>query len=194
VPKNSSAKFRFSRAVCSIPFFARPQPCLLASNIYNATVFHFLFMETPILEVVNAMAVLGKVNKLPSLYRIVFTKNHIYLLHKGGTGFMAIVAMQFGLLGWLIDRFVTKRVERKFFAQLSTKSPDDLVQENAKSLKLSYPEIEKFEIKGRLHNYRGMRAINLLFSDKKYALYFPKDIFEQVERLFYEKCQGRAVT
>src|SRR5690242_16385879 len=106
-------------------------------------------MQT-ILEIPDTFVAIKGKAYFPTNYRVVFTKNFIYLINKGGSGMGDFIGMQFGLLGMLISHLVKKGTIRQKESQMQAvgQDLDQLVHQDRLSLRLDYGEIRKHHLKG----------------------------------------------
>ena len=104
-----------------------------------------------------------------------------------------IVLRMFGLIGKIISYFISKkdREEKLDNVNLSAKSPDQLVQEDQKSAKIAYSEIEKYETRNSYRYYQGRRPILLWVKGLNYVIYMLKKKKKKALELFEQKCPGK---
>lgn len=151
------------------------------------------------LESPDSMVSIDQVAKALAPYRVVFTPKALYLLSKGEPSVVGeMIGMQFGLLGMLIS-YIVRRIKlnklkndprRQNMAMLS---PDEIVAQDPKSVKLVYEEILNYKTQNFLMHYRGLRPIIIRTMQRVHRVYLPKVVYDQALTLLGQYCPGKKV-
>jgi hypothetical protein len=150
-------------------------------------------MQT-VLDTEKAFAIIPKVQNFIVGYRVVMTDDSIYLVSKGQSGAANAIGSQFGLLGALFAGLYQRSKEKKTEAARAGKSLEQIISEDAKSVKLSYRSIERWQAKkGFFASGRnGTKPIYMWVAGVKHMVWLPKDAQLQAENVLTAKCPGRA--
>lgn len=154
-------------------------------------------MENALLESNDAMVSIDQVAKALTPYRVLFTPKAFYLLNKGEPSVMGdMIGMQFGLLGMLISHIVRRVKLNKLKndprrQSMSMLSPDEIVAQDPKSVKLVYEEILNYKTQNFLMHYRGLRPIIIKTMQRVHRVYLPKVVYDQALTLLEQYCPGK---
>jgi len=150
-------------------------------------------MEPVLFETDKGYAIIPKIQRLQTPYKLEITDSFLYLLQKGGGAMSQAVGAQFGLIGVLFSSFFNKRAEKKVAAQFEGKTRDQIVDEDEKSIKIPFTDIEQYEAKTGFWSsgQYGTKPITLWIKGAKTIIFLPKDLQQKLVEILQLKCPGK---
>lgn len=150
-------------------------------------------METQQLQFNDIAVFIKKLTYGPVSYKVIFDKNGIFFLNRGGSGLREMLkislAQQLGFLGSWIAHLFTLGYKKTLIAQdqLLQHPPQEIITKDKRSIFLPYAEITGLK-KPYFRTIFNLKRLVVKSTHKTIDFSLTADEFEHIEKIIKEKC------